>query len=290
MAPIAIEEPTAIPAATALKAHGQKQQDYYPDGLKKWTAPTETKEQLQWAELETIDLTLLDDPSAREDLIKRTKHGLREDGFLFVTGTGVSSETIQRNLAIAQHAINLEREEKEKYAAKLQEGSYEGYKLRGIWTKEGGVPDNIEVNYTPIFSLSLFVSHVSHSLTVMLQHFNLESTSFANPDKHVPPSLRPYLSEIQSFAEHTYHHIVYRILKLVSLALDLPEDYLWELHEHSGAIGHACQRYMGYFPRNASDDAATAGIWSKGHTDCKLMKVNEDRGFTSKAPEADAVL
>lgn len=68
------------------------------------------------------------------------------DGFLFVTGTGVSSATLQRNLAIAQHAVSgIPSQEKLPYAAKLDEGSYRGYKLRGIWKRDGGVPDNFEV-------------------------------------------------------------------------------------------------------------------------------------------------
>lgn len=58
----------------------------------------------------------------------------------------MSSETLRRNLAIAQHVIKgVPDAEKEAYAAKLEEGSYKGYKLRGIWKKDGGVPDNIEV-------------------------------------------------------------------------------------------------------------------------------------------------
>lgn len=79
----------------------------------------------------------------------------------------------------------------------------------------------------------------------------------------------PYIHEIQAFSEHTYHHVVYRILKLVSLALELPEDFLWGLHDHEGAIGAACQRFMGYFPRSVEHEKATEGIWSKGHTDCE---------------------
>lgn len=62
--------------------------------------------------------------------------------------------------------------------------------------------------------------------------------------------------------------MVYRILKLVSLALELPEDYLWGLHDHNGPIGAACQRLMGYWPRSDEAEKATEGIWSRGHTDC----------------------
>jgi len=195
-------------------------------------------------------------------LIAGAKKALTVDGFLFVTGTGVSSETLERNLAIAQHAISgISREEKLPYAAELDRGSYVGYKLRGIWQQQGGVSDNLEV--------SLFMLYCYYSW----KHYNLESHSFEDVESKHPAKLLPFIPEIKAFAEHTYHYVVYRILKLVSLALELPEDHLWNLHEKRGTIGAACQRFMGYFPRNEADDAATSGIWSKGHTDCKNVFV-----------------
>ncbi|WWC98777.1 hypothetical protein V866_005670 [Kwoniella sp. B9012] len=240
MSPTAVHE-VSTPTIQSLKAQAQGRKFEIPP----WTKPPLTKEKLPWAELETIDLNLLDspDPAVREKLIQAAKKALTVDGFLFVTGTGVSNATLERNLAIAQYAINgIPYEEKLPYAAKLEEGSYRGYKLRGIWKRDGGVADNIE-------------------------HYNLESTSFENPQDAHPSKLLPLIPEIESFARHTYFYVVYRILKLVSLALELPEDYLWELHEHTGTLGHACQRFMGYFPRDEKDEEATSGIWSKGHTD-----------------------
>lgn len=135
----------------------------HPVKLTSWVEPPETKEDckphskslwlisVQWADLETIDLRLLDskDPEVRTKLVASAKKALTVDGFLFVTGTGVTDETLRRNLAIAQYAISgISREEKIPFAAKLDEGSYRGYKLRGIWKKEGGVPDNLEVGDT----------------------------------------------------------------------------------------------------------------------------------------------
>ena len=101
-------------------------------------------------------MTLLEssDQGARTGLVERTKKALTVDGFLFVTGTGISSDTLRRNLAIAQHAISgVPANEKQEYAAKLEEGSYAGYKLRGIWKKEGGIPDNIEVRAPVVTAL-----------------------------------------------------------------------------------------------------------------------------------------
>ncbi|KAL7422612.1 hypothetical protein Q5752_003260 [Cryptotrichosporon argae] len=243
MSLIALQEPV-VELGQTLKAENGT--DIAP-----WVAPPLTREDLDWADLETIDLRKLDsaDPADRAQLTAAAKKALEVDGFLFVTGTGVSSATLERNLAIAQYAVNgIPYEEKVPYAAKLDSGSYRGYKLRGIWTRDGGVPDNIE-------------------------HYNLESASFVDTESQHPAKLLPLLPEIQAFAEHTCKHVVYRILKLVSLALELPEDYLWGLHDHEGAIGAACQRFMGYFPRNEADDKATEGIWSKGHTDYNTVSL-----------------
>ncbi|WRT68845.1 uncharacterized protein IL334_005826 [Kwoniella shivajii] len=249
MSPTAVYETTPSVVVTDTLKHGLKERVEIPP----WKEPPVTKENLSWAELETIDLTLLDsnNPEIRKTLIAAAKKALTVDGFLFVTGTGISDETMKRNLAIAQYAINgIPHEEKLPFAAKLDQGSYEGYKLRGIWKRDSDTPDNIE-------------------------HYNLESSSFENiEDGHQhPEKLLPLIPEIKAFAEHTYKYVVYRILKLVSLALELPEDYLWGLHDHNGTIGAACQRLMGYFPRSEKDENATEGIWSKGHTDYNTVSL-----------------
>lgn len=123
---------------------------------------------VEWADLEELDLRLLDstDPAVREKLIAGAKKALTVDGFLFVTGTGVSSETLERNLAIAQHAISgLSNEEKLPYAAQLDMGSYVGYKLRGIWQQQGGVTDNIEVHLDLLTKTALTISITTSNRT-----------------------------------------------------------------------------------------------------------------------------
>ncbi|KAI9633810.1 Clavaminate synthase-like protein [Dioszegia hungarica] len=204
-----------------------------PAKLAPWVEPPVTAENLPWADLESIDLRLLDrqDPAVRAQLVASAKKALTVDGFLFVTGTGVTDETLRRNLAIAQYAISgIPSGDKAPFAAKLEDGSYKGYKLRGICKKEGGVPDNLE-------------------------HYNLESSSFESPEGQHPPQLLPYLPEIRAFAEHTYYH--------------------------TGALGAACQRFMGYFPRTKEDEAATEGIWSKGHTDYNSISLLYSQPITA---------
>jgi isopenicillin N synthase-like dioxygenase len=101
------------------------------------------------------------------------------------------------------------------------------------------------------------------------QHYNFESESFAHTASQHPETTAPFIPEIEAFAKYTYHHIIRRILTLISLTLELEPDALWKLHDHRSPIGAACQRYMRYTPRDKAEEEATSGIWSKGHTDCK---------------------
>ena len=70
----------------------------------KWIPPPPTKEDLDWASLHTIDLSLLDspDPEVVDDLVRLTKKSIREDGFLYLTNYGVSLDQIERQFSLAQ--------------------------------------------------------------------------------------------------------------------------------------------------------------------------------------------
>jgi hypothetical protein len=52
---------------------------------------------LDWADLRTIELSLLDspDPEVVAGLVATTKAAIKEDGFLFLTNYGVSLEQVQ---------------------------------------------------------------------------------------------------------------------------------------------------------------------------------------------------
>jgi hypothetical protein len=62
----------------------------------KWTPPEPTKIDLDWADLRTIELSLLNspDPEAVARLVATTKAAIKEDGFLFLADYGVSLEQI----------------------------------------------------------------------------------------------------------------------------------------------------------------------------------------------------
>lgn len=62
----------------------------------KWIPPKATEMVTDWADLRTIELSLLDspDPVVVEDLIATTKAAIKEDGFLFLTNYGISLEQV----------------------------------------------------------------------------------------------------------------------------------------------------------------------------------------------------
>ena len=62
-----------------------------------WIPPPVTKETHNFAQLKSIDLSLLDsnDPAVVDDLIQKVKVAIRDDGFLFLENYGVSLEQVR---------------------------------------------------------------------------------------------------------------------------------------------------------------------------------------------------
>lgn len=65
-----------------------------------WVPPPVTKEKHNFAQLKSIDLSLLDsdDPTVVEKLIQQVKIAIRDDGFLFLENYGVSLEQVRKEL------------------------------------------------------------------------------------------------------------------------------------------------------------------------------------------------
>lgn len=61
-----------------------------------WIPPQPTKMDLEWADLRTIELSLLDsdDSAVVAGLVATTKAAIKEDGFLFLTNYGISLEQV----------------------------------------------------------------------------------------------------------------------------------------------------------------------------------------------------
>lgn len=62
-----------------------------------WIPPPVTQEKHDFAELSSINLSLLDsdDPAVVDGLVSQVKRAIREDGFLFLENYGISLEQVR---------------------------------------------------------------------------------------------------------------------------------------------------------------------------------------------------
>ncbi|RDW69979.1 hypothetical protein BP5796_08376 [Coleophoma crateriformis] len=226
----------------------------------KWIPPKTTEMVTDWADLRTIDLSLLDspDPAVVEELVATTKAAIKEDGFLFLTDYG-----LHRQFDLAQYLhSNISQGDRERLHWDPSKGTFAGFKPRLGWKKEAGAPDGIE-------------------------QFNFYSPQFADHEK-VPTCILPFMDEITSFCDYLMNSVNRRLLKLLSKVLELPDDYLWGLslplhlcrqpvqilirladnvQSHTGLVGEGYYRHALFYPLEGEAKTAMKGIRMYGHTD-----------------------
>ncbi|KAF9014601.1 Clavaminate synthase-like protein [Hymenopellis radicata] len=213
-----------------------------PKTLPKWNRPQVTKEEVEWADILTVDLSLYD--TQREELVKTVETALSRDGFFYVVGHGIAPETLSRQFDIGQHAFDgVAREEKEAHEAPIKEkGSFIGYKLPSFWEIKDGVRDRIE-------------------------HYNFYNNHIDPVSRH-PRPLQPYVPEVKEYLEETRQKVLRRILNLIDGVLGLEEGHLWSLHQSKdGQTGDDLFRYMIYDPLTSDEAKKTNGVMLNGHTD-----------------------
>lgn len=159
-----------------------------PD-VPRWQPPEPTKENLDWASLHTIDLSLLDSPDDQvvNDLVQLTKTAIKDDGFLYLTNYGVSLDQLQRQFDLAQYLhSNISDADKERLLWDPKSGVFAGFKRRLGWKREAGEFDGIE-------------------------QFNFYRGEFEDEDSKVPECVKPFMDEITAFTNvgfdvaHAFH-------------------------------------------------------------------------------------
>ncbi|KII91724.1 hypothetical protein PLICRDRAFT_51855 [Plicaturopsis crispa FD-325 SS-3] len=214
-----------------------------PRSLPKWNAPPPTTSDIKFADILTVDLSLWD--TKHEELVQTVATALKNDGFFYVVGHGIPSETLSRQFDIGQLAFDgVSREEKEEHRAPIAEkGSFIGYKLQNYWEIKDGVRDRIE-------------------------HYNFYNNHIDPISRH-PKPLQPYIGEVKAFLAETRQKVLRRVLSLIDAVLELPDEYLWsKLHEDDqGRTGDDLLRYMIYDPLTSAEAEKTNGVMLNGHTD-----------------------
>lgn len=81
-----------------------------------------------------------------------------------------------------------------------------------------------------------------------------------------PEVIEQHIEEIESFQRHIAQDTVQKLLTLIALVLELPEDALTNGHKYDD-VSDCHLRYMLYTARSAEENAKFQNLYSKGHTD-----------------------
>ncbi|KAK9768959.1 putative Fe2OG dioxygenase domain-containing protein [Seiridium cardinale] len=209
-----------------------------------WVPPPVTQEKHNFAQLKSIDLSLLDseDPAVVDSLINQVKIAIRDDGFLFLESYGISIEQLHRQFALAQYLYNnISDEDKERLLFSPETGVWSGYKH-------------------PATARSPTVSSSSTGTS-------LTGKTSAEP----PQCLRPSMDEIEEFCNYLTKSVNRCLLTLFSRVLELPGDYLWDnVQSHDSPTGEGYFRHALFRPGQKQTEEASKGLRMHGHTDFGL--------------------
>ncbi|KAL5335306.1 hypothetical protein BJX70DRAFT_390777 [Aspergillus crustosus] len=149
---------------------------------------------------------------------------LSQSAFFYIVNFGLSQEQVDDQFSIGQQLFNLPLEEKLKYRADLENGGYNGYKPMGLRYRK--LPPGVR-DKTEIYNIPKVIPALSRPPTGA---------------HHDQPTQKSSISR-----EHIHDQIVSKLLVLIAIILELPEDHFSNIHRYSE-------------PRSAENE-------SKGHTD-----------------------
>lgn len=164
----------------------------------------------------------------------------REKGFFYITNYGLTQEEIDHQYAIGQTLLNLPQDTKLAHRADLSAGNYNGYRPLGNIEILPGRHDNVEA-----YNVFKFVPQY---------------------ERTHPEIIHTHRASIERFHRHIHENIVFKLLRLIAIILELPEDYLLPGHSYEGDSD--CHlRYMLYRARSPEENARFENLYTRGHTD-----------------------
>ncbi|KAJ6560736.1 hypothetical protein B0H10DRAFT_1845493 [Mycena sp. CBHHK59/15] len=214
-----------------------------PYDIPPWTRPAETKENLDWAPLKEIDLSIFDAPGGKQKLAAELHDAVRNVGFWVVTGTGIPDEEVLRQFSIANAFFNLPLEEKRKYPCDFSVGDYFGYREPKRTVGSTGVKENVEMLNIPKYT---------------------KNEDYKDVPKH--DLILAHEAEIAAFHRKLFHNVVRKLFILLSIILELPENYLLDRHAYDERSEDHL-RYMVYHPRTLEERKLIRDGEGGGHTD-----------------------
>ncbi|CAG8283267.1 unnamed protein product [Penicillium salamii] len=208
--------------------------------LKREDPVGETKYELDWADLATLDLSQFEVPGGKRRLANQLNEAIHEIGFFYIANVGLTSEQVDRQFAIGRKILGLSEEEKLKYRADLEGGSYNGYRPLGSIEILPGLYDNVE-----FYNVFKFVDKYRR------EH---------------PAVVQQYYTEIETFHRLIHENIAFKLLQLIAIILELPEDALTNHHLYKDD-SESFLRYMRYRNRSSSENSKFQELYLRGHTD-----------------------
>ncbi|KAK6541608.1 hypothetical protein TWF694_007408 [Orbilia ellipsospora] len=208
--------------------------------LETYTHPPETKEDVKYADLVTIDLEEFDKPGGPERLAAQLKDAAHEVGFFYIKNFGLTQEQINRQFAIGKEFFSLPEDQRRSFRAPLEEGIYNGYRPLGSIEILPGLRDNIE-----FYNIMKFLPQY---------------------DRVHPEIIRQHYEEIEKFHRHCHENIAYKIFRILAIILEIPEETLVNGHLYDSECDSGL-RYMCYRARSAEENEKFKGLYSRGHTD-----------------------
>ncbi|SMR57709.1 unnamed protein product [Zymoseptoria tritici ST99CH_1A5] len=218
----------------------QTVQDVPKGSLPVYEQPAESKHDLEWADLVTLDLSLFDAPGGKQKLANQLRDAVHNVGFFYITNFGLSQEDVDRQFAIGKEIFALPEEEKLKHRADLENGHYSGYRPKGTIEMFPGLRDNVEM-----YNVFKFLPELERSQ---------------------PDVINEHRAEIEKFQRHIAEDTVQKLLVLISIVLELPEDTLSNGHKYND-LSDCHLRYMIYRARTPEENAKYQNLYSRGHTD-----------------------
>ncbi|KAJ8075144.1 hypothetical protein PM082_019472 [Marasmius tenuissimus] len=216
--------------------------------LDSWVPPPETKAELDWAPLLTVDLSRFDSPGGKESLAAELRDAVTTWGFWTVINSGIPQSLIDRQFAIANAFFDQSLKEKTKVVTDyVGGGSHFGYRQpREMNLKEdkGKVTQNVE----------------------MLNIAKLSPSSTGGVAEPLHDLINKYTRDIAEFQLLCYEKVLRRLLILLAIILELPEDYFVERHDF-GKPSEDHIRMLKYHPRAEDEDRKMKDTWLGGHTD-----------------------
>jgi len=201
----------------------------------------ETKENLDWADLVTLDLSKYNTEQGKKELAQELISALRNKGFFYVKNFNIDQERVNRQFALGREFYELPLEEKLKYKPDLDAGKFNGYTPAGrrVINEQTGLKDKIEIWNMPKFN----------------GYFPQE----------YPELIKAHLPEIEEFARALHTEVLDPLFVLLAIALELPEDYFTNIHRYE-AKSEDHLRYMKY-GKYTPEENSKLNLWTRGHTD-----------------------